>query len=564
MSPPLTVHRRIAEVLHEHGTGAVFTLMSEDVAKLTVDIDELGIPLYKTRHDSTAVGMADGYARTSARVGIAMIGRGPALTNALNPLVTAAKARSGLVVLVGETPLDPQRARAARAERMGKYIDQEGALRSVGVDNVVLRDPATVASQLTECLERAARGDVVVVGLPTDLLDASVYEEAAVTAPAAATAVAPSAEDIALVADLLEERWATGRPLILAGAGAVVADAHRELTELGELTGALMATTLLASSYFRGNAFDIGVLGTMSTPLGSELATQAGLVLAFGASLNPYTTFKGDLLRNARVIQFDTSPSAAGRYLEPEMSVVGDAKLAARALVRELERRGARSTGFRSDEIRERIAGFDRTPAGPEQRPDGLDPRAVLRRLNRMLPRERTLIVDGGHHFEFSVANVDVPDPSGFVFANEYFSVGCGLAAALGAAVARPERQAVLVIGDGGFMMNLGDLDTAVRYGLPMVVVVLDDGGFGSEMHYLRVNGLSDVTARYDNPSFARVAEGLGARALSITSVDDLAHVPAALQDLAGPLVLDCKVASSVRAEWVDFLFAAPSASNRA
>jgi thiamine pyrophosphate-dependent acetolactate synthase large subunit-like protein len=561
VSAAVTVHRRIAEVLHEQGVEAVFTLMSEDIAKLTVDIDGLGIPLYKTRHDSTAVGMADGYARTSGRVGVAMIGRGPALTNALNPLVTAAKARSGVILLIGEAPLDPVRAQAARAERMGKYIDQEGVLRSVGVESIVLNDSSTVSAEVASCFDRARQGEVIAIRLPIDLLDAVIRHEPAGLPPRAdAATIAPKLEEIAVVADLLQESWAASRPVILAGAGAVAAEAHDELTQLGELTGALMATTLLASSYFRDDPFNIGFLGTMSTPLGSELAMQADIVLAFGASLNPYTTYRGDLLRNARVIQFDSSPNAAGRYLQPEMSVVGDAKLSARALVDELRRRGAGSTGFRRPETRARIAAFE--PAiGSANRPDGLDPRAVLRRLNDLLPAERTLVVDGGHHFEFSIANVDVPDPSGFVFANEYFSVSCGLAAALGAAVARPERLTVLTIGDGGFMMNLGDLDTAVRYRLPMVVVALDDGGFGSEMHYLRANGLSDATARYNNPSLAQIAGGLGARAVTITEMTDIEKVSAELKDLDGPLVLDCKVASSVRADWVDFLFApAPTA----
>jgi acetolactate synthase-1/2/3 large subunit len=179
----------------------------------------------------------------------------------------------------------------------------------------------------------------------------------------------------------------------------------------------------------------------------------------------------------------------------------------------------------------------------------------VMTELDRILPIERTLVIDGGHHFEFAAYHIRVPDPRGFVFPNEYFSVGCGLAAALGAAVARPDRLTVLDVGDGGMMMNLGDLDTAVRYRLPLVVIVINDGGFGSEIHYLQVNGLPDATARYVNPSFAAIAEGMGARGITVDSLAKLDSVREAIQDLAGPLVLDCKVTTSVRARWVDFLF---------
>jgi thiamine pyrophosphate-dependent acetolactate synthase large subunit-like protein len=555
----------IAEELERQGVDAVFTLMSEETAKLIVEVDRRGIALYSTRHDSTPVGMADGYARSSGKVGVAIVGRGPGLTNALNPLVTAAKAGSRLVVLVGASPVDPDAAARARAEPMGKHIDQESLLTAVNVDNVTLRSPATAIDELAQCFALARRGAVVTVNLPTDVLTASATASGqAPIAAAPGTGPEPAPDEITLVADLLEESWASRHPVILAGHGAVAAGARDDLRHLGDITGSLMATTLKAISLFRADPFDIGVIGTLATPLASELVSQADLVLVFGASLNHYTTYRGDLLRGARIIQVDDSPEAPGRYMPAELSIVADARLAARALVDELERRGHQSSGYRTAEVAARIRDFSWDDSVVDHGDaTGLDPRTVMIRLDQMLPTERTLIVDGGHHFEFSITHLGVPDPRGLVFPNEYFSVGTGLAAALGAAVARPDRLAVLVVGDGGLMLNLGDLDTAVRHRLPMVVVVVNDGGFGSEMHYLRVNGLPDLTARYDNPSFAAVAEGLGARALRIDSLDQLDQVPGALRDLRGPLVLDCKITSEVRANWVDFLFLPASVAGR-
>jgi acetolactate synthase I/II/III large subunit len=432
------------------------------------------------------------------------------------------------------------------------------------VSHVTLRSPSSAVGELAACFDRARRGGVVTVNLPSDVLEsAPAMDPGPAPAIGAARPAGPSDEDIDLVADLLGESWAARHPVILAGHGAVMSGARAELGRLGELTGSLLATTLIANSYFRSDPYNIGVVGTMATPVGSELVSQADLVLAFGASLNPYTTFRGDLLRGARVVHFDTDPEAAGRYHPAEVSVLGDARLSAAALVKELERRGHAAEGYRTREVAERIAGF-RLESTVVDRGDssGLDPRMVMVGLDRILPRERTLVIDGGHHFEFSAAYMAVPDPHAFIFANEYFSIGCGLAAALGAAVARPERLTVLDVGDGGLMMNLGDVDTAVRYHLPMVIIVTNDGGFGSEIHYLQVNGLPDATARYQNPSFAAIARGLGAKGLTIDSLDQLDQVREAIKDLDGPLVLDCKVSAEVRANWVDFLFSkAPMAS---
>jgi acetolactate synthase I/II/III large subunit len=557
----MSINEQIAEELKRQGVRAVFTLMSEDTAKLIVEVDRAGIPLYSTRHDSTAVGMADGYARASGEVGVAIVGRGPGLTNSLNPLITAAKASSGIVVLIGDSPVgfaDPERARAARAERVGKHLEQAALLRAADVANVTLTSPLTAISDLAGCFESARRGKTVAVNMPADVLEADAPAVEGLAAPGGQTdkSVLPSADEIGLVADLLSESWAARHPVIIAGHGAVESGAREELRRLGELTGSLLATTLLANSFFRGDEYNIGFVGTMSTPLGSELVGEADLILAFGASLNPYTTYRGDLLRGARVVQFDTNPQASRRYHPAEIAIVGDARLAAQALVAELERRGHKARGYRTPEVAERIQGFKLDSTVIDKADSfGLDPRMVMIGIDKILPPERTLVVDGGHHFEFAVAHIGVPDPRGFIFTNEYFAVSSGLSAALGAAVARPDRLTVLDIGDGGMMMNLGDLDTAVRYKLPLVVIVTNDGGFGSEIHYLQVNGLPDGTARYENPSFADVATGLGAKGITVDSLDRLDHVQSAIKGLAGPLVLDCKVTTSVRAGWVDFLF---------
>lgn len=554
----MRVSELIADELVRQGVGAVFTLMSEETARLIVEVDRRGIPLFSTRHDSTAVGMADGYSRASGEVGVAIVGRGPGLTNALNPLVTAMKAGTGLVILVGDSPVGAEAAAKAQAERVGKYIDQDGLLRAAGVTHVSLRSADSALSEIALSFERARRGGVVTVNMPTDVLEAeaAAVGQQVTETPLPWEPMAPPPEDISLIADLLGEKWAARHPVILAGHGAVVAGAHAALSRLGELTGALMATSLLANSLFRTDPYNIGVIGTMATPVASELVSQADLILVFGASLNQYTTYRGDLVRGARIVQFDTSATAAGRYQPAEVAIVSDARLAAEALVRELESRGHSFTGYRTPEVAEQIQSFRLEDTIIDRGNDtGLDPRTVMIGLDKVLPVERTLVVDGGHHLEFSVTHIRVPDPQGFIFANEYFSVGTGLAAALGAAVARPDRLTVLDVGDGGLMMNLGDVDTAVRYQLPMVIIVSNDGGFGSEIHYLQVNGLPDTTARYQNPSFAAAAVGLGAKGLTLDSLDQWEEVRTALQGLTGPLVIDCKVTSEVRANWVDFLF---------
>src|ERR1700682_1933683 len=259
-----SVNSRIADELKRQGVRAVFTLMSEDTAKLIVEIDRLGIPIYSTRHDSTGVGMADGYARTSGEGGVAIVGRGPGLTNAMNALVTARKAGTGLVVLVGDSPIgidDPARAHAAATERVGKHIDQGMLLNAGRVPNITLRSPSTAVKEIADGFDRARRGGFIAFNMPTDVLE-ELVPGAASELPSPREneePITPSGDDISPVADLLGESWAAQRPVILAGYGAVASGAGDELRRLGELTGSLMATTLMANSFFRSDDYNIGV-----------------------------------------------------------------------------------------------------------------------------------------------------------------------------------------------------------------------------------------------------------------------------------------------------------------
>jgi thiamine pyrophosphate-dependent acetolactate synthase large subunit-like protein len=151
----------------------------------------------------------------------------------------------------------------------------------------------------------------------------------------------------------------------------------------------------------------------------------------------------------------------------------------------------------------------------------------------------------------FACTYLSVPEPEAFIFPIDSFSIGLGLAAAIGASAGRPDWLTVLSIGDGGLMMTLGELHTAVRLRLPLLVIVCNDSAFGSEMHMLRVLGANDEVATYSNPSFESLALSLGARAMTVTTLADLDRLPTELQTLDGPLLLDCHVSRDVQAEWV-------------
>jgi thiamine pyrophosphate-dependent acetolactate synthase large subunit-like protein len=546
----LRVIEAIARDLYDCGLRHCFGLIGEDVGELLDELRRLGVAYYSARHESAAVAMADGYARASGTVGVAVVSKGPGLLNAMNALETASKGGSSVLVIVGDSP--PDQSAVVRG-RKGKYIDQTAILTAAGIQNVRLICAESALADVRRAYDCSAVGQTVVVNLPDPVAMAEAgTAPASSPLPITAKPMGPDPAVISDVCDLLEATFIATKPVILAGRGAVRADARAHLERLGELCGALMGSTVLANGMFRGNPYNIGIMGSFSTPVALDLLNRADVVLSFGASLNGRTTYGGELCAKARFVQFDSDPDAFGRYsfVSPELQVTGDIGLAAAALVEELERRGHGHEGFRTSKTADQIAAFDPRSVFRDQSDDtGLDPRAVLLEIDKLLPDDRVIVTDGGHHFNFECTCLRAYEPSSWISPLDFSSIGSGTGVANGAAVARPDRLTVLCVGDGGLMMTIGEIATAARYGLPVLVLVNNNAGFGSDMHILELDGYAPDVARLDEQSFEAIATAMGVRALTIRSLSDVEKLPPLLEDRSGPVVVEYKVTNAVVAD---------------
>lgn len=541
----MRVYEGVGEALRDAGVEVVFGLMGDGNLRFIPHLDACGVRYYGTRHESAAVAMADGFARASGRTGICTVTQGPGLTNTLTALTAARKARTPLVVIAGDTP--------ASAPGHIQSTDQAAVFRAAGAGVQVLRSAATIVEDIDRAIRRAVREQRPVgISIPTDLQE----EECA--PPPEASLVGPRLPrlrpDPAAVAAAVDLITFSHRPVIVAGLGAVRSSARSELETLAEQIGALVATTVPAKGLFAGNPFDLGIAGDFATELGSELIGGADLILAFGASLNYWTTCNRELISpSALVVQCDVDATAIGAHLPVTYGIVGDVGATAQALLDELVDRQEADLGYRTDAMHERIGSHrleetfaDRGTA------DTVDPRSLVLALDRLLPADRILAVDGGHFSGLPSTYMSVPDPSAFLFAVNFGAVGLGLGTAMGAAVGRPDRLAVAMIGDGGLMMSLGDLDTAVRYQLPLLVVVVNDGAYGAELHHLQLLGMPSDQAVFDDPDFAGIAVAVGARGVTVRKAADLEQLRGWLDAPDGPLIVDAKVNREVRASWLE------------
>lgn len=567
---PRTVAELVGHALATLGAGHCFGVVGSGNFAMTNALRAAGVPFTAARHEGGAAMMADAYARMSGRVGLLSVHQGCGLTNAATGIGEAAKSRTPVIVLAAE----------ATASQVGSNfaMDQPGFARSVTAEAQRVHSAASALADVVRAF-RTARDErrTVVLNLPLDVQAEQVGAEAlraldALTPPP--EPVPPRADDAAVTA-LAELISRSKRPVIVAGRGA--REAGSALRALGATSGALLATSAVAKGLFHGDPFDLGISGGFSSPLAAELIAGADLILGVGCTLNMWTMRHGRLIgEGTAVAQIDLDGSALGEKRPIDLGVIGDAAATATAVTAELTRFSAttHTVRYRTPELASRIAAEgrwvdvplgDEAPAGPDlsgPAEDGemrIDPRVLSRELDAALPAERIVSVDSGNFMGYPSAHLSVPDENGFCFTQAFQAIGLGLGTAIGAALAQPHRLPVLGTGDGGFLMGIADLETAVRLQLPLVVIVYNDDAYGAEIHHFRVESPHDEdegpdfgTVVFPRVDIAAIARGFGAEGVTVREPADLAPLHRWLASApARPIVIDARIASDGGAWWL-------------
>jgi thiamine pyrophosphate-dependent acetolactate synthase large subunit-like protein len=510
-----------------------------------------GARFHHARHEGGAVCMADGYARVSGRVGVCSVHQGPGLTNTMTGLTEAAKSRTPVLVLAGDSP--------AAALTSNFRIDQHDLVESVGAIADRVHSPKTAADDAQRAYQRAwIERRPVVLMLPIDIQPQPAASDHPTQPPLPVfEPPAPNLRAIAKAADALVN---AKRTAIIAGRGAVLADAREDLETLGQQIGAILATSAPANGLFAGLPYALGISGGFASPFAAELLPQADVVLVVGASVNHWTTKHGALISDdATVIQIDANANAIGRNYPADIAILGDAKASIEALSQAISERGHEHQGFRTPELAEQIAARrwrheSYEDAGTDE---WIDPRTLTIALNDLLPPARNVAVDSGHLTGYPSMYLDVQDPRSWVFANGFQAVGLGLGNAIGASIARPDVPTVAALGDGGTFLALPELETAARLKLTLLVVIYDDSAYGAEVHHFEPMGQDVSLVRFPDADLAAIAAAAGAKSATVRNTNDLAVVEEWLVNPHGPLVLDAKVNPTIVAEWLEEAFRA-------
>ncbi|KSU55683.1 thiamine pyrophosphate-binding protein [Microbacterium enclense] len=541
-----TVSAHVAHTLARH-IDTVFGVMGNGNAYFLDALGrDTGSGFVAVRHEAAGVVAADAHYRTCGRLAAATATYGAGFTNTLTALAEAVQARTPLVLIVGDEPTSGPRPWG---------VDQIALAAAVGARTYTVghRD---AAATIVIAIEHALTYRLpVVVGIPYDVATREAGAIPDATAPGTEPQVTPEHPPLdayahGVIDEIVEALASAQRPVLLGGRGAWLAGAGAALDEVAALTGALTTTSALGRGIFSDPARDLGVAGGFGAPGAMRLVHEADVAVVLGAGLNQFTMRFGELFApGTRVFQIDLAATAThpnvGGYVR------GDAADVAVAIAERLRLRGASpSTWGRGLDL----AAARLQPEGQGLGPDGrLDPRTAATRLAELLPEDRVVVHDGGHFMGWSNMYWPVASPDRLIMVGTaYQSIGLGFPSVPGAAIARPDATIVLSTGDGGGLMALADLETAIRVaGGRGIAVVWNDAQYGAEVLNYGVKGLHADPMLIPQVDFAAVARGFGAEGVVVEAVDDLdalaSWVSRSPED-RGFLLLDLRVSAAVTA----------------
>jgi acetolactate synthase I/II/III large subunit len=538
MTQTLHVYDILSRSFTQEGVRTCFALLGDANMNWAARLMAQGCRMIYVRHEHCAVAAAMAYARKMGDVGVATVTCGPGVTQLITALPAAVRAHLPLVVFAGEAPL--------KSGWYNQEIDQAPIITATGAAyhrlHMVERMPVAIRDAFVQA--RRERRPVV-IGVPFDLQNRRWEGPEKLPKPSRELLPCPSPmpphpDDVAKAAALFA---GAERVVVLAGLGAVEAGAGEACRALAAKTGGLLATTLPARGLFHDDPFCIGISGSFTPEVGLEYLLQADLVVAVGSSLALHAGGGGQLWPKAKMLQVDIDPVALFQGQEvARHHLRADARLGVEALTAALP---ARSQGWRTDAMAARIRDSKPDSHVFEIEPGLHDPRRVVEALEAALPDDWEMVNSGGHCSWF-FAQMPSRRQEKFLTIREFGAIGNGISFAMGVAAARPDQTIVLFDGDGSLMMHAQELETIQRHGLKILIVVMNDGAYGSEVHKLRSEGMPEDGAVFGYSDFAAIARGFGLAGETVKDLEDLPKLIAKFNAGSGGAVWDFHVSDKV------------------
>ena len=529
----------IVEALRRHGVDYLFGYPGGacmPIFDALVDAPEIKIVL--VRHEQGGTHMADGYARATGKPGVVLVTSGPGATNTVTGLLTAQMDSVPMVVLTGQT-ITPNLGKDAFQE-----ADVFGVTMPVVKHSYLVREVNDLPRVMNEAFHLATSGrpGPVLVDLPKDVVSAEC--EADFTDEFHLPGYAPPArgltEDLEKAAELISS---SQKPLLYVGAGAVIAQASRQVIGLAEKLQAPVTTTLLGKGAFpETHPLSVGMLGMHGTAYANKTVVDCDLIMAIGARWDDRITGKvSEFCRDATKIHIDVDPAEFGKIIDPDVSIAGDAKLVLEDLIPLVSK-------LDSQPWLKQIEKWKKKYPLKFPKRGGLRAQQVLKELDRLTDSKAIISTDVGQHQMWTAQFCKTNEERKWLSSGGAGTMGYGLPSAIGAQLGCPDELVVAVVGDGGFQMTMPELATAAIHKLPIKILIINNRYLGMvrQWQQLFFDNRESGVDMMGNPDFVKIGEAYGIKGFHLRRTGDITKVlQKALDYNEGPCIIEAEVVKS-------------------
>lgn len=518
----------LVRCLENEGVQYIFGVPGEEIMDILDSLRDSPITFIPTRHEQGAAFMADVEGRLSGKAGVCLSTLGPGATNLITGVADANVDHSPLVALTGQAGLDRMH------KESHQYLDLVTLFRPITKWNTQIKKAETIPEAVRKAfkLAQTEKLGATHIEIPEDIAKEEVEEEPLLAQfPPHPEPLASQVERAAKI--ISEARY----PIVLAGNGVSRARASEALLHFAETLNLPVATTFMAKGAIPfSHSLALGAIGLQAYDYVSVGFDRADVVIAVGYDLVEYAPSLWNPHRDKKIVHVDMSPAEVDASYIVAVGVIGDISTS----LHEIAARAQPSQAGCPRVLREAL--LEEIEEGRRDRSFPLKPQRLLCDLRAAMAPEDILISDVGAHKMWIARLYTCERPNTCIISNGFASMGIALPGAVAAKLLLPERKVVAATGDGGFLMNSQELETAVRLGLSFVVLIFNDGGYGligwkQETHLGR-----EAFVKFGNPDFVRYAESFGAKGYRVEAADDLAEILQEAFLQKEPVVIDCPV----------------------
>ena len=531
----LTGSQILVECLKEQGVDTIFGYPGGAVLNIYDELyrhqDEIRHIL--TSHEQGASHAADGYARSTGKVGVCLATSGPGATNLVTGIATAYMDSVPMVAITGNVAVN------LLGKDSFQEVDIAGITMPVTKHNYIVKDVTQLADTLRKAflIAQTGRPGPVLVDIAKDVT-ANKTEYLRVEPPVIERINNTfTAEDIEGALELIEN---SKRPVIFVGGGAVISDAYEEVRELVRKTDAPVTDTLMGKGAFGGDEpYYTGMLGMHGTKTANLSVTECDLLITIGSRFSDRVTGNtARFARNAKILQIDIDAAEINKNVLVHHAVIGDIKEVLTALNEKL------SDQKHEEWINHVLDMKEKYPL--KYRETGLTGPYILEKLYEITGGDAIITTEVGQHQMWSAQYFKYKNPRTFITSGGLGTMGYGLGACIGAKVANPDKVVLNIAGDGCFRMNMNEIATATRYNIPIIQVIFNNHVLGMVRQWqsLFYGERYSYTTLSDSVDFVKLAEAMGAKAYRVTKKEEIEGVMKEAISLNIPVVIDCIIES--------------------